>query len=445
MANKGSLFRLALPMVVGQLAFASMSFIDTVLMGQLGVDYLAGGGLGAVAFQFFYISAVGVLAATANHIAFYKGRNQQESIHQSLLAGIVIVAILFCLFGLVIWNIKPIFLLFGQELAVSQIAESYLQTLVWALFPALIFVLYRSLVLGLGKPALVLPISIIAALLNYPISHTLMTGNFGFPEMGIQGVALGTCIVSLGMAFSIILFSYRRPVFRAYPFWSGWSLFSWAEFVATWRLGIPIAVAHAMEIGLFSAASFLIGLVSVEALAAHQVALQVTTLTFMIPLGISQAVSVRVGACYGAGDRAGVKQTVRKGLLAATISACVAGFVFISFPETLTLFFIDDDAASVAALLPVASSILFVAAMFQLVDGYQVVLMGALRGFKLGVAPTAAAIIAYWCIGFPLCYLLLEDFGAAGVWSAMGLGLGASALILSAIYIRFHQNWQGAS
>lgn len=437
MSLNKDLLRLSLPMVIGQLAFASMSFIDTVLMGMLGIEALAGGGLGAVAFQFFYVVGIGVLAATANLIAFAKGQADLRLVHQGLLSGWIVVAILSVAFGLLIWNLKPIFLLLGQDLGAVTIAETYLRTLVWALPPALLFILYRSLVLGMGDPALILPISVIAAGLNYPISYSLMLGKFGLPVMGIEGVALGTIIVSVGMALALIGLSYRKASFRAFPFWSGWSNFSWEQFASTWRLGMPIAIAHAMEIGMFSAAALLVGTVGVDALAAHQVALQCTTISFMIPLGMSQAISVKVGEFYGAKNFEMVKKTVRKGLGAATVLALMTGSIFLAFPEQLTLFFVDDSRSELRSLLPVATSILFVAALFQLVDAYQVILMGVLRGFKLGLSPTLAASVSYWLIGFPLCYVLLQDYGAVGVWSGMGIGLGCSALILGALYLRF--------
>lgn len=442
MSSAKELIRLSLPMIVAQVAFASMSFIDTILMGQLGVLALAGGGLGATVFQFFYVVAVGVLVATANHIAFASGRiergeGSEGSVHQALLSGVVATVLLTFLFALAIWFIKPLLLSFGQEVEVVDVAESYLQVVVWALLPALFFVLLRSLVLGIGDPSIILPISVGAALLNYPISWALMTGQLGLPALGIEGVALGTCLVSLGMAIAIILMAYRNPKFSRFPFWKGWHLFSWRQLAETFRLGIPIAISHAMEIGMFSAAALLVGLVSVEALAAHQIALQCTAMAFMIPLGFSQAVSVKVGTFWGAGQFDQVKQTVVLSLKGVTLTAAFTGSIFLFFPEALTSAFIDEDVVDLEVLVSLAVSILFVAALFQFVDAYQVVLMGVLRGFKLGASPTLVSTIAYWLIGFPLSYLLLAPYGAVGVWAGMGVGLACSAVLLAWLYWRF--------
>jgi MATE family multidrug resistance protein len=439
------LFKIALPMVVGQLAFASMSFIDTVLMGQLGVEILAGGGLGAVVYQFFYIVGIGMLVATANLIAFAKGENNTLAVQRALLSGTVVVFGLFIVFGGLIWKISPILLLLGQATETVVYAEQYLQVVVWSLLPAFGFILLRSLVLGLGSPSVILPISVIAAGLNYPVSYALMTGMWGLPVMGIQGIALGTCLISLLMFLGLVGLVYRKAKFKVYPFWSKWALFSWENLRDTFKLGAPIALAHAMEVGMFSAAALLIGMLGTNALAAHHVALQLTTLSFMIPLGLSHAVSVKVGQFYGARSMDNIRMVAACGLVLATCSALIAGSLFWFAPEWLASIFLNENLNSSALGFSVAEyaevsriivSVLFIAALFQLVDGWQVNLMGVLRGFKLGASPTYAAIFSYWFIGFPCSYLLLGPFGAEGVWMGMGIGLAVSAVILAYLFKR---------
>jgi len=439
------LFKIALPMVVGQLAFASMSFIDTVLMGQLGVEILAGGGLGAVVYQFFYIVGIGMLVATANLIAFAKGENDALAVHRALLSGAVVVLGLFFIFGGFIWQISPILLLLGQSTETVVYAEQYLQVVVWSLLPAFGFILLRNLVLGLGNPSVILPVSIVAACLNYPVSYALMTGMWGLPALGIQGVALGTCLISLLMFLGLIGLVYRKPIFKEYPFWSKWELFSRENLMDTLKLGAPIALAHAMEVGMFSAAALLIGILGVNALAAHHVALQLTTLSFMVPLGLSQAVSVKVGEFYGARNLQNIRMVAVCGLILATFSACLSGSLFWFAPEWLASIFLNENLNNSALDLSIAEytevnsiiiNILFIAALFQLVDGWQVNLMGVLRGFKLGTSPTLAAIFSYWFIGFPCSYLLLSSFGAVGVWMGMGVGLAVSAIILAYLFKR---------
>lgn len=431
------LSKLSFPIVVGQLSFALMSFIDTILMGQLGVPELAGGGLGAVVFQFFYVVGIGALVATANLIAYYNGQNNKQAVHQSLLSGVVMVLVLFLLFLCIIWNASPILTALGQEAITIEFSERYLKTVVWSLLPAFGFVLIRSFVIGMGQPGAILPISIIATLLNYPLSYALMTGAFGLPEMGIEGIAIGTCIIAIGMFIGLVYLTYAHHEFKEFPFWKGWQSFSALKMKETVKLGFPIALAHAMEVGMFSAAALIVGLLGVNALAAHQVALQCTTLSFMIPLGISQAVSVKVGELYGKNNIPDTLKPLKAGLLLSSFSALFAGIVFIFFPQSLVDFFLqaeDINRANYAELLVIASGILFAAALFQFVDAWQVVLMGALRGFKLGSSPTLVAIFSYWCVGIPCSYLASNIWGAPGVWMGMGLGLALSAILLGVLF-----------
>lgn len=211
-------FKLAGPLVVGQISFALMGLIDTLLMGRLGVDLLAGGGLGAVVYQFFYIVGIGALVATANMVAFAKGRMDHEEIHRAVLSGTLLVVILFIAFGLCLSNISPLLLVFDQLPDLVIYAQSYLDIVVWALLPAFGFILIRSLVVGLGDSKLILPISLFAALLNYPVSLVLMEGYLGFPKLGLAGIAWGTVIISWTMFFGLAFLSYRSEQLKDFPF-----------------------------------------------------------------------------------------------------------------------------------------------------------------------------------------------------------------------------------
>lgn len=435
------LVKLAVPMIVGQLAFASMGFVDTVLLGTLGVEVLAGGALGAMVFQFFHIVGIGVLTATANLIAFEFGQNRAEGIHTALLSGVCSVLVLSIVFGLIILNAEPILLILGQDSGILSITSSYLDVVVWALLPAFSFILLRSLALGLGDSSAVLPVSIIAAASNYPISYALMTGSFGLPELGVQGVAAGTLIVSIMMALAMALFIYQQEAFKPFKFWRDWKHFKVSSVIETYRLGVQIAIAHAMEVGMFSAAALLIGVMGAEALAAHQIVLQCITLSFMLPLGLSQAVSVKVGKHFGAGNAEETRLIIKYGLVISSITATFAGLIFWLLPDTLVSFFVDESlgSAEFQSLLGTASLLLLVGAMFQLVDGWQVVLMGVLRGFKLGASPTIVATISYWGLGFPAAYFFGQSYGAVGVWSGMGLGLALSALLLGFLVFKTYR------
>jgi MATE family multidrug resistance protein len=433
------IFNLAGPLVVGQLSFALMGLIDTLLMGRLGVDVLAGGGLGAVVYQFFYIVGIGALVATANMIAFAKGQEDYKEVHRAVLSGALLVIILFVAFGVSLANMSPVLLYFGQVPDLVGYAQSYLDVVVWALLPAFGFILMRSLVVGLGSSKLILPISLLAAALNYPVSLVFMEGYLGFPKMGLEGVALGTFVISWAMFLGIVMLSYRKDLYKKFPFWKGWRSFEGRQFKETLKLGVPIALAHAMEVGMFTAAAVLIGWLGANALAAHHVALQATTLSFMIPLGISQAVSVKVGELYGQGNITKIPKALAAGAFLAALSAATAASLFIFAPESIVQLFVHKEQVSLEGyeqFFRLVASILVVAALFQFVDGWQVICMGALRGFKLGTSPTVVAVVSYWFVGIPLSFLLLDSKGALGVWIGMGVGLAVSGIVLSMLLYR---------
>jgi len=388
---------------------------------------------------FIVCSLVGSAAVveTSNLVAFDKVQKNTLSFLHSLLAVVVLVLLLLVTLAIGIWNASSILLALGQNEVTFLFSEQYLKVVVWSLLPTLGFVLMRSLVIGMGKPGDILPISLIATILNYPLSYILMKGEFGLPEMGIQGVALGTCIIACAMFFGLVYLSYSQQEFSNYKFWKGWGNFSGKRMNETWRLGFPIALAHAMEVGMFSAAALIVGLLGVNALAAHQIALQSTTLSFMIPLGISQAVSVKVGECFGQNNIHLSTSALKSGLFLASVSALFAGAFFLFAPEVLVDFFLPTDtmdSANYQELLVIATGILFVAALFQFVDAWQVILMGALRGFKLGQSPTMVAIFSYWGVGIPCSYFASKVWGAPGVWMGMGLGLGLCAILLGLLF-----------
>ncbi|WP_250654848.1 MATE family efflux transporter [Alkalimarinus coralli] len=436
MHKSQKIFQLALPLIVAQLAQASMGFIDTVLMGMLGVETLAGGGLGAVIFNLTLIVCTGVLVASSNIIAYAIGKDDHDEIHQSLLASMVITVTLTLLFGLCLWGVGDLLAYIGQSQSSIEHTEIYLRSVVWALLPALGFMALRNFALGMGRTGSILKITLIAAALNFPISYALMKGVWILPELGLKGIGYGTALVSLIMFFAFVWDIYRLPELKPYPFWKGWDTFQLNSILHTLRLGVPIAIAYAMEAGLFAAAALLVGTIGEVELAAHQIVLQCTTLSFMIPVGLSQAVSVLVGRSYGANNLVDVGGYTGAGVLLGLVCSSIAALVFWFFPEVIvSLFTQAKDTQDLAIVQGVGIQLLWVAALFQLVDGAQVITMGALRGMKLASSPTLITIVGYWGVGFPSAYLLMNYWGVQGVWGGLGVGLAVTAAMLIALFI----------
>jgi len=428
--------RLAIPLIVAQLAQASMGFVDTILMGMLGVEVLAGGGLGAAIFQFFIIVCTGVLMASSNIIAFAIGRKDNEEVHQALLSSMAIAVVLALLFGFVLWNIGGVLSALGQADASIAITEVYLRSVVWAMLPALAFMALRNLVLGFGHTGSLLRIALIGAACNFPVSYVLMFGLFGFPEFGLKGIGYGTTFVSLMM---FVIFSwdvYRSSQFKVYPFWRGWRSFNFGTLGSVLRLGVPISIAYAMEAGLFTAAALLAGMLGAVQLAAHQIALQCITLSFMIPVGLSQAVSIIVGQSYGANCLQDVEGYTRTGVAMGVVGSLSAAFVFWFFPESIVALFTQSkDVSDLEVVQQAGIKLLWVAAIFQLVDGVQVITMGALRGLKLAASPTVITVIGYWGVGFPCAYWLMSVWGLQGIWGGLGIGLAVTSLMLVTLFV----------
>ncbi len=425
--------KLALPLVVSHLAQISMSFIDTVLMGMLGVDALAGGGLAAALLQFCLIVSIGVLTAVANIVAFARGKGDHSEIRGVFHAGLLLVMLQSAMFGALLWNAAPLLLAVGQRPEVVAVAEVYLHSVVWMLLPGLSFMLLRSLVLGLGSARSVLQITLIAAALNYPISFLLMKGVGDWHGFGIAGIGYGTSLVSILMLCAFVRDILKEPKFRGYLTEISTRYLKFAQVKQTVRLGFPIALSLAMEVGLFSTAAILAGLLGPVPLAAHQIALQCISLSFMIPLGISEAASIHVGQLTGAGQGGQIWAVTRTSLFMGTVFSFIAAALFWWFPSEIVhlfLFASTEAAVEKMALENTGVQLLLVAALFQWVDGTQVILMGMLRGLKQTVGPTVVTFIGYWCVGFPFAWWAMGYWGVVGLWTGLGVGLATAALLL---------------
>ncbi len=433
--------QLSLPLIGAQLAQSSMMFTDTILMGMLGISELAGGGLGAAIFNFIFIASTGVLAATINLVAFAKGQDNNDEIHQALLAGTSLVIILTIITGFILWNIAPILRLLGQSNENIELATIYLQAVVWSLLPSFALTVLRNFSLGMSNAGSILKISLIGATINFPVSYVLMNGTLeawiGLPPLGLAGIGYGTSFVITLMFVALTIEIYRKPEYQRFYFWHGWKRFDITQLINTLKLGIPISIAYAMESGLFASAAILAGWLGSIQLAAHQIALQTIILTFMLPSGISQATSVYVGNYYAKNDLISVKRYALSGLILGVILSSCAAVMMLMFPEQIiNLFMHTEDIQHKEELLTLGISLLVVAAIFQLVDGAQVIAMGILRGLKMSTTPTVITAVGYWLVGFPSAYLLMDKYGLVGVWTGLGIGLAVTAYMLLTLFKR---------
>ncbi|MCG8609895.1 MAG: hypothetical protein MI864_05105, partial [Pseudomonadales bacterium] len=292
----------------------------------------------------------------------------------------------------------------------------------------------------------IMKIMLVCALMNVPISYVLGGGLYGFEGYGISGVAWATALMTYTMFFWLGFELLQHPTTRSIL--ANWkrSHSTRQDYAIFWSLGVPIALAIIMEMGLFTSASLLAGTLGTLALAANQICLNIATVSFNIYIGIAQATAIKVGFNYGLsqspeqGDPKAIESARRygrAGLKLGLITASVSATLMFFFPELwVKLFTLNSTESRLDELMLLAASLLGVAALFQLADCSQVIAMHALRAFKLGASPTLISIFGYWVIGFPAAWLMKDEFGLIGIWAGMGAGLLFTAITLTLLLER---------
>ena len=425
---------LAWPLVIAQLAAMALHTTDVIMMGWLGPKYLASGTLATAYLYPFLMFGFGTLTAVSPMIAQAIGARQYRSVRrttrQGLWVGIVVAAITIPL----VLQGERVFLTLGQAPDNAALAQSYLRHAVWLFCPALMFVVLRGLVSAHGHTAIILWITLIGILVNALGNYALMFGHFGFPRLELRGAGISTTFVNATMSALLLLYVVRHRRLKRYAILIRFRKPDWQRFFSILRLGSPIGLMMTAEVGLFTAAALLMGWFGTNELAAHAIALQLAAITFMVPLGISQATTIRVGLAYGRGHRPDIGKAgwVSIGLASGFMSLTALLFWFA--PDMLIHLFLDPGQPENTVPIALAVGYLGVAALFQLVDGAQVAAAAALRGLSDTTVPMVIAILGYWAFGLPVAWLLGFSAGleGAGVWLGLASGLAFAAVTLIA-------------
>ena len=426
--------RLAGPLAVAQLAQMAMGLTDTVMLGALGGDALAAGGLGMMLYVSVTILLQGMLTSVSIVVAQARGAGDDGAVAPAYWAGLGMSLLLsvpawavFSLSGPLLWAA-------GQPAELVRDTAAYMDVLRWATPGTMVGIgLMRAYLPSIGQGAVLLWVALAAAVANGVLCWGLIHGAWGLPAMGMAGSAMATVLVMTGMAGVLLAWLHGRPALRRF---AAWRRPEAALLRRMAGLGLPVTGTFAVETGLFLAISLLIGQLGAAPLAAHQIALSIASVSFMIPLAIGQAANVRVGNRVGAGDVAGARRAglVAIGLGAAAEAAAVA--VLLLAPGTLAGLYIDPALPANAEALATAMTLIGIAAAFQVADGMQAVAAGALRGLGDTRVPFGLAAAGYWGLGFPLAWWLTGPMGAgpAGAW----WGLAASLLVVAAaLTLRF--------
>lgn len=430
---------LAVPLAAANLLQMLIYAVDVIFVARLGETALAAASLATTLFGLMMWCFSGLTSACSPLIAAELGRRAHavREVRRTLRMALWLAACCGLAGMAVASQGEAILRAAGQDPDVSAQAGRFLQILLWAMIPNVLASVLRNFVSTLGRPVFATAITVLAILVNALGNYIFVFGNFGAPALGLDGSAISSVLTAIVMllAYMAVIASDRRM--RRYRVFGRWWRPEWSRFAEVVRIGLPIALIILAEGGLFSSAAFLMGLIGRAELAGHTVALQVAALAFQIPFGIGQAATIRVGYFYGAGDREAIGRAGRAALILALGYMALPAALMLFAPVFVLQLYVDPQAPENAAIVGYAVQFLMVAAAFQLFDGVQAVLAGALRGLQDTRVPMIIALTGYWLFGFATSAVLgfLTPLRGLGVWFGLAVGLVVVAALL-------HYRWQ---
>jgi multidrug resistance protein, MATE family len=434
MAEMRATLALGWPLVLATIAQNALITSDVILMGWMGSEALAGGALGTNLYFAFLIFGIGLINATSPMIAEELGRKRhsvrevRRTVRQGLWAAVTVAIPIW----IVAWNGEKILLAIGQEPGLAHNAGAYIRALQWSLLPLLLFLVLRSFLAALERPGWALFIGLLAIPVNFGAAYALMFGSFGLPALGLVGAGLGTVLSSTFMFVALALVIAFHPRLKRYHIFGRFWRADWPRYRTLWQIGLPIGLTLTFEVTIFNAAAMLMGRIGASELAAHAIALQIASFCFSVPLGIGQAVTVRVGRAYGARDAAGVTRAGWTSFALGTGFMTVTASLMLFAPHFLIGAFLDVSDPKNALVIDLARSFLVLAAIFQLADGAQAVGAGMLRGLQDTRVPMLYAALGYWGIGLPLGAILAfgTNLRGVGIWIGLATALAVVALLM---------------
>ena len=429
----GATFALSWPLVLANLAINVMPAINAAMLGRLSPHALAAGALAFNLMQPLLVLGLGVVAALSPIAAAKIGAGAdrdglRRATHQALLSAVLISAVAW----LALWRTRSILLALGEPPELAEEAAAFMRGFQWGLMPTLMFFAGRSVFVALERPRPTLVAGLAAAGFNVLANAALIFGRFGMPALGVFGSGLATALSETLMFAILVVASLIDPRMRALKlFVLPWSP-ARRELAALWRLGLPIGATIVAEVGVFNAATLVMGLIGPVALAGHAIALQIASLAFMVPLGLGQAATVRVGLAFGARDPMRISRAGWSAFGFTAAFASISAATMIAAPRLLIAPFIDVAAPENAPTVETAVALLRIAAIFQIFDASQATLANMLRGLHDLRLPLLIALVGYWLVGAPIGVAL--GFGASlgpvGVWIGLASGLAAVAVLL---------------
>src|SRR5690554_44324 len=427
--------RLGWPLILTNLAQIALLTTDLIYIGRLGAEELAAASLSISLYHTFMIFSLGLVSATIPMLATVLGRRRHavREVRRTVRQGLW-TSVLICIpVWLIPWQAEAILVAMGQDPAMAARAIELMRTLQWALLPYLGYIVLRSFLAAMEQPAWTLIVAGAAIAFNAMAGWLLILGNWGFPAIGLAGAGIASTASSVLMFAGLALLLSRNKRFRRYHLLGRFWQVDLRRLAELWRLGIPIAITFTLETLVFYAAVMLMGMLGTTELAAHAIAMQIVTITFMVPLGFGQVATIRVGRAAGRGQWHDVRRAGWASYAMGVGFMAIAALCLWLAPLTLIGLFLDVSLPSNAPVIAMAVQFLALAALFQLADGAQAVAAGMLRGLHDTRAPMVLAALGYWGLGVPagafMAFIL--GWGGPGIWIGLATGLTVVAVLLT--------------
>ncbi|MEM8675080.1 MAG: MATE family efflux transporter [Cyanobacteria bacterium P01_G01_bin.67] len=423
--------QLAIPLAGAQVAQSLTGFFDTIMMGRLGAETLAAGGLASLTFFAILNTAAGVVMGVSPLVAQAFGAGKKTRIEKLTRQGFWIVLLLSIPMMLAIAHLDSVMMQWGQAETTVTLANSYLDIILWGFFPALGFAMLRGVVSGLSQARPILIIVVFGTVFNIIGNYILGFGKFGFPRLELVGLSISSTLALWGMFIALIVYILRHPQLGAYRFFEQLYKLKPALISELCQTGIPIGIFIALEIGLFTIVTYLMGALGTEVLAAHQIVFQTVMVTFMIPLGMSYAATARVGQWLGLNNLPGIKRAGYVGIGMGLTVMLLLAIAMLLFPRSIVAIYLDLNDPANTQIVSLALPMLAIASVAQILDAVQKIAYGALQGIQDTRIPVLLNILAFWVIGLTSGYVLgfYFDLGGIGLWLGQSVGVAVAAIL----------------
>ncbi|MEM6262850.1 MAG: MATE family efflux transporter [Bacteroidota bacterium] len=437
----GPTISLSIPVIIGQLGHVLMGVIDSIMIGDLGPEYLSAASLTNSIFFMTLVVGIGVAVVisplTAEASSSGNKQGTADYLQQGLVVGLGLSVVMFLI------NTKSVDLMYvlDQPPRDVELAHSYMLILNWSILPMMLFMMGKHFTDGLSHTRPAMYITLAGLAINVGLNYLLIYGKAGLPRLELDGAGYGTLIARIVMMALMIGYIWFRKDYKAY--WQGWEGVKPKVVEKILRLGLPSGLQYLFEMGAFSAGALMIGWIGSEARAAHQMVISLASVTFMVVTGISAGASIRVGNYLGKQDYDGLQRAGFTGILLGTAFMSCSAVVFVLCRNVVPFIFQIND----PEVVQYAAVLMILAAWFQVFDGIQAVGAGVLRGIQDVNVPTLITFVAYWLVLLPVGYLLAFplEMGVVGIWWGYVIGLVVSSFLLTYRFWRKTQRLRGSS